>query len=204
MLLADSAPAAADLVIGVPDSSTSAAIGYAERAGIPFEIGLVKNRYVGRTFLAPSPELRSTGVRMKLSAVRGVVGGQRVVMVDDSLVRGTTSRRIVQLLRDAGAVEVHVRIACPPVTNPCFYGIDTSTRDELVAAHASIDEIRELVGADSLAFLDEPTMMRAFAPAGADRPACGHCNACFTGRYPVAVDDAPGKLDLERRLAGVR
>jgi amidophosphoribosyltransferase len=203
-LLAGIAPVDADLVMGVPDSSISAAIGYAEQSRIPYEIGLIKNRYIGRTFLEPSQELRTQGVRMKLSAVRGVVRGKRVVMVDDSLVRGTTAQRIVTLLRDAGAAEVHVRIACPPVTHPCFYGIDTSTREELVSASSSVEQIRELVGADSLAFLDEPTMMRAFAPPEATEPACGHCNACFTGRYPVSVEHASGKLDLERRLAGVR
>ena len=138
---------------GVPDSSISAAIGFAELTGIPYELGLIKNRYVGRTFIQPSQALREQGVKMKLSAVRGVVEGKRVVMVDDSIVRGTTSKRIVTLLREAGAKEVHVRISSPPIKNPCFYGIDTSTHEELIASNNSVEEIREMIGADSLAFL---------------------------------------------------
>ena len=131
--LAAEAPIEADVVTGVPDSSISAAIGYAEATGIPYELGLIKNRYVGRTFIQPSQELREQGVKMKLSAVRGVVEGKRVVMIDDSIVRGTTSKRIVRMLREAGATEVHVRIASPPLKYPCFYGIDIQTRKELIA-----------------------------------------------------------------------
>ncbi len=201
-LLAEIAPVEADVVVGVPDSSVSAATGYSEASGIPNEMGLVKNRYIGRTFLEPSPELRTNGVRMKLNAVRGVVGGQRVVLIDDSLVRGTTASRIVRMLREAGAAEVHVRIACPPVKHPCFFGIDMSTYDELAAATSTVEQLREQIGADSLAFLDEPVMMRAFDEVG-DRPASGHCNACFTGRYPVEVDRTAAKLGLERGLVGV-
>ena len=178
-------PAPVDLVIGVPDSSISAAMGYAEEAGIPYEIGLIKNRYIGRTFIAPDQEQRARKVRLKLSAVRSVVAGKRVAMIDDSLVRGTTSGRIVRLLRDAGALEVHVRIASPPVTNSCFYGIDTSTRDQLIAARATVPEICELIGADSLEFLEEPAMMQAFGVERGDKH--GHCNACFTGKYPTRV-----------------
>ncbi|MFP3513226.1 phosphoribosyltransferase family protein, partial [Peribacillus sp. SIMBA_075] len=140
--LAAEAPIEADVVTGVPDSSISAAIGYAEATGIPYELGLIKNRYVGRTFIQPSQELREQGVKMKLSAVRGVVEGKRVVMIDDSIVRGTTSKRIVRMLREAGATEVHVRIASPPLKYPCFYGIDIQTRKELIAANNSIEEIR--------------------------------------------------------------
>jgi amidophosphoribosyltransferase len=201
-LLDEAAPVDADVVVGVPDSSVSAAIGFAEATGIPYEMGLVKNRYIGRTFLAPSQELRARGVRMKLNAVRGVVGGQRVVLIDDSLVRGTTAAHIVTMLREAGAAEVHVRIASPTVEHPCFYGIDMSTYDELAASRASVPELRERIGADSLAFLREPTMMRAFSDDG-DEPASGHCNACFTGRYPVGVGGAASKLGLERGLVGV-
>ncbi len=201
-LLAEVAPVDADVVVGVPDSSISAATGYAEASGIPNEMGLVKNRYIGRTFLEPSPELRTNGVRMKLNAVRGVVGGQRVVLIDDSLVRGTTASRIVRMLRDAGAAEVHVRIACPAVRHPCFFGIDMSTYDELAAATSSVEALRERIGADSLAFLDEPVMMRAFDEVG-DQPAGGHCNACFTGRYPVEIGCTAAKLGLERGLVGV-
>ncbi|MDF2608263.1 MAG: amidophosphoribosyltransferase [Bacillales bacterium] len=148
-------PVAADVVIGVPDSSISAAIGYAEQSNIPYEIGLIKNRYVARTFIQPTQELREQGVKMKLSPVRSIVEGKRVVMVDDSIVRGTTSKRIVNLLRGAGATEVHVRIGAPPITHPCFYGIDTSTRDELIAATHSSEAIKELIGADSLEFVTE-------------------------------------------------
>jgi amidophosphoribosyltransferase len=176
----------ADVVTGVPDSSISAAIGYAEFSGIPYELGLIKNRYVGRTFIQPSQSLREQGVKMKLSPVRGVVEGKRVVMVDDSIVRGTTSRRIVKMLRDAGATEVHVRISSPPIKNPCFYGIDTSTHEELIASSHSVEEMREIIGADSLAFLSPGGMVEAI-----DRPFDGEnrgqCMACFTGKYPTEI-----------------
>ncbi|WP_048600858.1 amidophosphoribosyltransferase [Rubeoparvulum massiliense] len=188
--LYEEAPVEADVVTGVPDSSISAAIGYAERSGIPYELGLIKNRYVGRTFIQPSQELRARGVRMKLSAVRQVVEGKRVVMIDDSIVRGTTSGRIVRLLREAGAKEVHVRISSPPVAYPCFYGIDTSTREELIAARLSVEEIRQFIGADSLTFLSEEGMLdviRSVSPAGNG----GHCLACFNGDYPTDLGAAP-------------
>ncbi|MCR6109643.1 amidophosphoribosyltransferase [Bacillus sp. A301a_S52] len=176
----------ADVVTGVPDSSISAAIGFAEESGIPYELGLIKNRYVGRTFIQPSQSLREQGVKMKLSAVRGVVEGKRVVMIDDSIVRGTTARRIVKLLREAGAKEVHVRISSPPIINPCYYGIDTSTKGELIAAEKSIEEIREEMGADSLAYLSVDGLM-----SGIGRPDtmenCGQCLACFTGAYPTEI-----------------
>ena len=147
------APAEADIVVGVPDSSLSAAQGYSEASGLPCEMGLIKNKYVGRTFIQPSQALRDKGVRMKLSPVRSIVNGKRVVLVDDSIVRGTTSRRIVDMLRFAGATEVHVRIASPTMTHPCFYGVDTSTLDELMLARMSVEEACEAIGADSLAFL---------------------------------------------------
>ncbi|MBP1930074.1 amidophosphoribosyltransferase [Ammoniphilus resinae] len=184
--LAAEAPVEADVVTGVPDSSISAAIGYAEATGIPYELGLIKNRYVGRTFIQPSQELRAKGVRMKLSAVRKVVEGKRVVMIDDSIVRGTTSGRIVQMLRDAGAKEVHVRISSPPVMNSCFYGIDTSTRAELIAAKKNIEEMRQFIGADSLAFLSIDGLMRGTG-RNSDHPNNGHCLACFTGQYPTEI-----------------
>jgi amidophosphoribosyltransferase len=151
----------ADVVTGVPDSSISAAIGYAEQTGIPYELGLIKNKYTGRTFIQPSQELRERGVKMKLSAVRRVVEGKRVVMIDDSIVRGTTSRRIVNLLREAGAVEVHVRITSPPFANPCFYGIDTPDRKDLIAAQMSVEEIRQAINADSLEFLSKEGFIEA-------------------------------------------
>ncbi|WP_124726506.1 amidophosphoribosyltransferase [Staphylospora marina] len=186
-ILAREAAVEADVVTGVPDSSISAAIGFAEETGIPYELGLIKNRYVGRTFIQPSQELREQGVKMKLSAVSGVVSGKRVVMVDDSIVRGTTSRRIVNLLREAGATEVHVRITSPPVKNPCFYGIDTPDREELVASSKTVEEIRKEIGADSLAFISTEGMLEAIG-----RPSAGearwNCLACFTGEYPTAIE----------------
>ncbi len=187
--LAEEAAVDADVVTGVPDSSISAAIGFAEASGIPYEMGLVKNRYVGRTFIQPSQALREQGVKMKLSAVRKVVEGKRVVMIDDSIVRGTTSRRIVQLLRDAGAKEVHVRISSPMIKHPCFYGVDTSSRGELVAADKDVEAIRQLIGADSLAFLSIEGMLDAIgrpytSPSDWQR---GHCLACFTGEYPTEI-----------------
>ncbi len=184
--LAQEAPIEADVVTGVPDSSISAAIGYAEATGIPYELGLIKNRYVGRTFIQPSQALREQGVKMKLSAVRGIVEGKRVVMVDDSIVRGTTSRRIVTLLREAGAKEVHVRISSPPIKNPCFYGIDTSSSSELIAAEHSIEEIREIIGADSLSFLSVEGIQKSIGREDANGK-CGQCLACFTGDYPTEI-----------------
>ncbi|MBX6394367.1 MAG: amidophosphoribosyltransferase [Alicyclobacillaceae bacterium] len=196
--LAEEAPAEADVVIGVPDSSISAAIGYAEATGIPYEIGLIKNKYIGRTFIQPSQALRERGVQLKLSAVRKVVEGKRVVMVDDSIVRGTTSRRIVQLLRDAGAREVHVRISSPPVRFPCYYGIDTSAREELMAARLTVDEMREAIGADSLIFLSERGMLEAIG-AGPEALTGRHefCNACFHGEYPTELYEDLGKDAME-------
>jgi amidophosphoribosyltransferase len=177
-LLYREAPADADIVVGVPDSSLSAAMGYAEASGLPYEMGLIKSKYVGRTFIQPSQELREKGVRMKLSAVKTVVKDKRIVLIDDSLVRGTTSRRIVKMLREAGAKEVHIRIASPQIISPCFYGVDISTYDELICAHKSIEEVRALLDADSLAFLSEQALYEA-----------GHrselCLACFSGHYPT-------------------
>lgn len=184
--LAHEFPIEADVITGVPDSSISAAIGYAEESGIPYELGLIKNRYVGRTFIQPNQELRSKGVRMKLSAVRKVVEGKRVVMIDDSIVRGTTSGRIVKMLREAGAKEVHVLISSPPVMNPCFYGIDTSTREELIASTKTVEQIREFIEADSLGFLSVEGMIGAIGRED-DAPNNGHCVACFTGQYPTEI-----------------
>lgn len=181
------APVEADVVTGVPDSSISAAIGFAEATGIPYELGLIKNRYVGRTFIQPSQVMRERGVKMKLSAVRKVVEGKRVVMVDDSIVRGTTSRRIVNLLREAGATEVHVRISSPPVKNPCFYGIDTADREQLIAATHSLEEIRIAIGADSLAFLSPEGMIKGIGRISEEKN-CGHCLACFDGDYPTVIE----------------
>lgn len=179
-LLFQEAPAEADIVVGVPDSSLSAAMGYAEASGLPYEMGLIKNKYIGRTFIQPTQELREKGVRMKLSAVRTIVRGKGVVLVDDSIVRGTTSRRIVTMLKEAGATEVHVRIASPPMTNPCFYGVDTSTYDELISARKNVEGVREEIGADSLSFLSPEALLKA-----GNRKEL--CMACFTGRYPTAL-----------------
>ncbi|WP_064201858.1 amidophosphoribosyltransferase [Brevibacillus brevis] len=177
----------ADVVTGVPDSSISAAIGFAEATGIPYEIGLIKNRYVGRTFIQPSQELRERAVYLKLSAVRKVVEGKRVVMIDDSIVRGTTSNRIVRMLREAGAKEVHVRISSPPVMNSCFYGIDTSSREELIASTKSVEEIRQIIEADSLSFLSIEGMIDAIGRSDS-APNRGHCLACFNGEYPTEIE----------------
>lgn len=185
--LALEAPVEADVVLSVPDSSISAAIGFAEATGIPYELGLIKNRYVGRTFIQPTQELRERGVYMKLSAVRKVVEGKRVVMIDDSIVRGTTSSRIVQMLRDAGqrkSTSASVRHA---VMNSCFYGIDTSTRDELIASSKSVEEIRQFIGADSLSFLTIEGMIDAIGREDGS-PNRGHCLACFNGDYPTEVE----------------
>lgn len=176
----------ADVVTGVPDSSISAAIGFAEESGIPYELGLIKNRYVGRTFIQPTQELRERGVKMKLSPVIHVVQGKRVVMVDDSIVRGTTSRRIVSMLKEAGATEVHVVISSPPMQNPCYYGIDTSTSEELIASNHSVDEICEAIGADSLTFLSAEGMIEAIGRKYEDKNK-GLCLACFTGEYPTEI-----------------
>ena len=193
--LADEAPVDADLVIPIPDTASSAAQGYAEATGIPFGEGLMKNRYVHRTFIQPSTSLRQLGVRLKLNPVPDVIRGKRLAVVDDSIVRGTTTRAIVQLLREAGATQVHMRITSPPIRWPCFYGIDMSTRQELVASDLSVDEVREFIGADSLAYLSLPAVVRATgAPSG------DFCRACFDGEYPVPVPErAPTKDLLEHR-----
>ena len=176
----------ADVVTGVPDSSISAAIGFAEESGIPYELGLIKNRYVGRTFIQPTQELRERGVKMKLSPVVQVVKGKRVIMVDDSIVRGTTSRRIVRMLKEAGAKEVHVVISSPPMTDPCFYGIDTSTHEELIASSHNAEEIRQAIGADSLTFLSVEGLVKATERPFEDEHG-GLCMACFTGKYPTEI-----------------
>lgn len=195
-LLAAEAFVDADVVTGVPDSSISAAIGFAEQTGIPYELGLIKNRYTGRTFIQPSQELREQGVKMKLSAVRKVVEGKRVVMIDDSIVRGTTSLRIVKLLREAGATEVHVRISSPPFMNPCFYGIDTPSREELIAAVKSVEEIRQAIEADSLHFLSKQSLLEAIGRSK-DQANHGMCTACFDNDYPAFV---PGKHESPKNL----
>jgi amidophosphoribosyltransferase len=179
-VLAREHPVEADIVVGVPDSSLSAAIGYAEESHIPYEMGLVKNKYVGRSFIEPSQALRDRAVMMKLSPVRSIVSGKRVVLIDDSIVRGTTSKRIIKQLRDFGAREIHVRIASPQIISPCFYGVDISTYDELVSAHHNVEEVRKIIGADSLAFLSVDSLYKI-----AKRFEL--CTACFTGKYPTEL-----------------
>jgi len=192
--LAFEAPVDADLVIPVPESGTPGAIGYAEQSGIPYGQGLVKNAYVGRTFIQPSQTIRQLGIRLKLNPLREVIRGKRLVVVDDSIVRGNTQRALVRMLREAGASEVHVRISSPPVKNPCFYGIDFASKAELIAAGLSVEEIRASIGADSLAFVSLEGLTAASA-----QPADKLCRACFTGDYPIALpeQDVLGKHVLE-------
>ena len=183
------APVEADLVIGVPDSSISAAIGYAEAANIPYEMGLIKNKYVGRTFIQPTQEMREQGVRMKLSAVSSIVKGKRVVMIDDSIVRGTTSKRIVRLLKEAGAREVHVRIASPAIKYPCFYGVDMSTMDELISNRLNVNELCNYIEADSLAFITEEGIDKSIH-FNKEKHKCSLCLACFNGEYVTNLYDS--------------
>lgn len=185
-LLAEQAPAAADLVVGVPDSGLPAAEGYSHKSGLPFGQGLVKNRYIGRTFIDPEPGQRALGVRRKLNPLRQAIAGKRLVVVDDSIVRGTTTRAIVAMLREAGAREVHLRISSPPYRWPCYFGLDTGSRAELVAADLEVGEVCSYVGADSLAYLSLEALKKATGVAGA-----GFCDACLTGQYPVPVHEAP-------------
>ncbi|SHK12445.1 amidophosphoribosyltransferase [Anaerobranca californiensis DSM 14826] len=180
-ILAKNYPVQGDLVTGVPDSSLSAAAGFAEELKIPYEMGLVRNRYIGRTFIKPSQELRNIGVSLKLNPVKQLVNGKRVVMVDDSIVRGTTAKKIVNLLREAGAKEVHVRISAPPVRFPCHLGIDTSSKGELLANSRDVEKMREIIGADSLAFLTEKELLEGIGFTD------GLCTGCFTGDYPVQI-----------------
>jgi amidophosphoribosyltransferase len=196
-LLAAQAPVEADLVMGVPESGVPAAEGYARRSGIPYGQGLVKNRYIGRTFIAPTPEARARGVRRKLNPLRENINGRRLIVVDDSIIRGTTTRAMVDMLRDAGAAEIHLRVSSPPYAWPCFYGIDTPSRADLLAARLSIEEIGEYLGVDSIAFLTLENLERAI-----DAPGAGFCSACLTGDYPVEVSSAPGEEVLEVGVRG--
>jgi amidophosphoribosyltransferase len=200
--LAKEHPVDADLIISVPESGTPAAIGYAEQSGIPYGKGLVKNAYVGRTFIQPSQTIRQLGIRLKLNPLRDVIRGKRLVVVDDSIVRGNTQRALVRMLREAGAIEVHVRIASPPVRWPCFYGIDFASRAELIANGADVEGIRRSIGADSLGYVSLASLI-----AASEQPASRLCTACFDGRYPIPLppDESIGKHlleDLERGIAG--
>ena len=179
--LAVESPVDADVVVPIPDSGVCAAIGYAEEAGIPMKMGLIRNHYVGRTFIEPQQAIRHFSVKVKLNPVRSILEGRRVILLDDSIVRGTTSRKIVKMVRAAGAREVHLRISCPPTISPCFYGVDTPNRSELIAATHSIEDIRKYVAADSLAYLSLDGLRRAVQPKQQS-----YCTSCYTGVYPLA------------------
>jgi len=195
-ILGREAPADADLVCAVPDSSNTAALGYARATGLPFELALIRNHYVGRTFISPAQKVRDMSVRIKFNPVAEVLDGKRVVVVDDSIVRGTTMRKLVKLIRGAGATEVHLRIASPPVTNPCYYGIDTPVRNELIASSHSVDEIATYLRVNSLAYLSLPGLLEA-ADEGES-----YCEACFTGNYPVSFAEDSAKDLLEKTSEG--
>jgi amidophosphoribosyltransferase len=196
--LALESPANVDMVLGVPDSGIPAAIGFSQESKIPYAEGLIKNRYVGRTFIQPTQSMRESGIRMKLNPLKDVLVGKRILIVDDSLVRGTTSRKIVKALREAGAIEVHMRISSPPVTHPCFYGIDTDSQDQLIAATKSVEEIQQQIGVDSLAYLTWEGMLEA-----TEQDKESFCSACFTGDYPVQVPEMVkrSKLMLEKNAS---
>jgi amidophosphoribosyltransferase len=199
--LAKEAPAVADVIVPVPDSGVPAAIGFAQEAGIPYELGIIRNHYVGRTFIEPTQQIRQLGVRLKHSANRAVVNGKRIVLVDDSIVRGTTSTKIVQMMRDAGATEVHFRIASPPITHPDFYGIDTPEQDKLLAATHTLEEMRRVIGADSLAFLSVNGIYRAMGHERRDPERPQFTDHCFTGDYPTPLTDQSKRDHAPRQLS---
>jgi amidophosphoribosyltransferase len=190
--LAREAHVPADVVIPVPDSGVPAAIGYAREANVPFELGIIRNHYVGRTFIEPTDRIRHLGVKLKHNVNRAHVEGKRVILVDDSIVRGTTSRKIVEMVRQAGAREVHMRISSPPTSNSCFYGIDTPERSELLAATHDVEGMRALIGVDSLAFISIDGLYRAAGEAKRDKDHPQYCDACFTGEYPTPLTDVSG------------
>jgi len=187
--LAREAPASAEVVVPVPDSGVPAAVGYAQESGIPYELGIIRNHYVGRTFIEPTQQIRQLGVRLKHSANRAVVSGKSIVLIDDSIVRGTTSVKIVQMMRDAGAREVHFRIASPPITHPDYYGIDTPEKDKLLAATHDLEGMRKFIGADSLAFLSIEGIYRAMGEKARDPVRPQFTDHCFTGEYPTSLTD---------------
>jgi amidophosphoribosyltransferase len=182
-ILAKSHPVEADLVVGVPESGNAAALGYSLESGIPYGVAFVKNSYVGRTFIKPKQQMRESSVKVKLNVLSEVVKGKRVIMIDDSIVRGTTSERIVTMLKNAGASEVHVRISSPPFMHPCYYGTDIPSGDQLIAHNHTVDEICEMIGADSLGYLEVDRLSDMICGN------CGYCDACFTGRYPIEPPD---------------
>src|ERR1700704_805724 len=195
--LAREAPVEADIVVPVPDSGVPAALGYAAESGLPFELGIIRNHYVGRTFIEPTDQIRHLGVRLKHNANRGLIDGKRVILVDDSIVRGTTSMKIVEMVRQDGARQVHMRIAAPPTTNPCFYGIDTPERDKLLASHYDVAGMAKFIKVDSLAFVSIDGLYRAMGKPGRDPDQPAFCDACFTGDYPISLDDQLGVEDRQ-------
>ncbi len=195
--LARESGVAADLIVPVPDSGVPAALGYAEAAGIPFELGIIRNHYVGRTFIEPTDQVRHLGVKLKHNASAAMLRGRRVILVDDSIVRGTTSKKIVQMVRDAGAAEVHMRIASPPTTHSCFYGVDTPSRDQLMAANMTVPEMAAALQVDSLAFLSIDGLYRAMGEHARDNGSPQFCDACFTGDYPIPLTDYETKLGAD-------
>lgn len=199
--LAREAPANADVIVPVPDSGVPAAIGFAQASGIPYELGIIRNHYVGRTFIEPTQQIRALGVRLKHSANRAVVAGKRIVLVDDSIVRGTTSTKIVKMMRDAGATEVHFRISSPPITHPDYYGIDTPERDKLLAATHDLEGMRQFIGADSLAFLSVAGIYRAMGFEARDPARPQFTDHCFTGEYPTPLTDQTGQDSSPRQLS---
>src|ERR1700712_1217716 len=198
--LAREAGVPADVIVPVPDSGVPAAMGYSTQSGIPFELGIIRNHYVGRTFIEPTDSIRNLGVKLKHSANRATLEGKRVVLVDDSILRGTTSRKIVEMVRAAGAAEVHMRISSPPTTHSCFYGIDTPERGKLLAARHSVDEMAELIGADSLAFISLDGLYQALGKTERNPKAPYYCDACFTGDYPIPLPDQAARPDLQLSL----
>ena len=198
--LARESPVQADVVVPVPDSGVPSAMGFSAESGIPFELGIIRNHYVGRTFIEPTDSIRNLGVKLKHSANRAVLAGKRVVLVDDSIVRGTTSRKIVEMVRAAGAAEVHMRISSPPTTHSCFYGIDTPERSKLLAAQHTVAEMAGLIGADSLAFVSLDGLYRALGKPGRDAARPHFCDACFTGDYPIPLPDQIDNADRQLSL----
>ncbi|MDR3301076.1 MAG: amidophosphoribosyltransferase, partial [Spirochaetaceae bacterium] len=194
-ILAQEHPAEADVIIGVPDSGLDAALGFARASGIPFDFGFLKNKYIGRTFIAPNQKQREFSVRIKLNPIADAVRGKRVVIVDDSIVRGTTSMKIIRLLRDAGAKEVHMRLSCPPFLYPCYFGTDIDTSENLIAYKHTLFQIRDIIGADSLGYLSNAALCKI-----TEGCTCGLCDACFSGNYPVDVSSVQLKSQFEQDI----
>ena len=194
--LAKEAPCKADLVIAIPDSGSSAAVGYSEQSGIPLDMGMIRNHYIGRTFIQPSQYIRDLSVRVKLNPIKDVVKGKKIVVIEDSIVRGTTSKARIRTLREAGAKEIHMRVSCPPHISPCYYGIDFPTKEELIASSHTVEEIRGFIGLDSLAYLSLAGLYRAMP-----LPKNKFCVSCFTGKYPVLPEHGIGKFNLENQLS---